>query len=114
MQNSPNRLNKWSIISRLTTVLHHAQQPFMFCCMSTKLLFDTLDYARILKNGGVENADIHASSLSQALLGKLYTKDEIDMRFEQALNRVDASLHEFRLSQEKLRNEMKEIELRFE
>lgn len=97
--------------------------------MKTKLLFDPLDYAKILKNGGVENADIHASSLSQILASNLYTKDEIDMRFEQALNRFDASMqqmerrferlfNDYRISQEKqlgeIRGEIHQLELRFE
>ena len=82
--------------------------------MTTKLLFDTLDYARLLKNGDVENADVHAASLAKTLAHNLYTKDEVDMRFEKAINRIDQTLNEFRLLQEKQHSEMREIELRFE
>lgn len=63
--------------------------------MKTKLLFDTLDYAKILQDGGVENADIHATSLVAALSQNLYTKDEVDMRIERAINHFDKTLAHF-------------------
>ncbi len=75
--------------------------------MNAKPLFDTLSYAKMLEKGGVTQSDIHAKSLARALQDNIYTKDEIDMRFEKALSRFDKTLNEFR-------NDMREIELRFE
>lgn len=61
--------------------------------MTTKLLFDTLNYARILKDGGVENADIHASSLVTALSQNIYTKDEVDVRIERAIHHFEETIN---------------------
>ena len=63
--------------------------------MTTKLLFDTLNYARLLENGGVGNADVHASSLVTALSQNIYTKDEVDMRIERAINHFEKTLSHF-------------------
>lgn len=62
--------------------------------MSKKLVFDTLNYAKMLEKGGVEHADIHAASLAEATAQNLYTKDEVEKMVEAALSRFDARTHE--------------------
>lgn len=90
--------------------------------MTIKLMFDTLSYAKILQDGGVENADIHANSLASILSQNMYTKDEVDMRLERAIRQfektLDKRLHEFQTIQDERFHEFKitqhELELRFE
>lgn len=58
----------------------------------TRILFDTLNYATLLKNGGIEKADLHASSLLNALSQNIYTKDEVDVRIERAIHQLEKTL----------------------
>lgn len=86
--------------------------------MIQKCVFDTWNYAKILRNGEVEHAEVHVEALTQALQENIYTRDEVDMRFERAMKRLDqAMLRQDKLMAElELRSErnLKEVELRFE
>ena len=55
----------------------------------TTPLFDTLNYATLLKKGDVQNAEIHATCLAEVLSDTLYTKQEIDMRLERAIDHFE-------------------------
>ena len=57
--------------------------------MSKKIVFDTLEYAKMLAEGGVEHADIHSSSLATALVQNIYTRDEVDKMIEETFKRFD-------------------------
>lgn len=59
-----------------------------------KLVFDTLQYAKMLSDGGVENSDVHASTLADVLVYNIYTKNEVDMSIENALRKSDEKWHE--------------------
>jgi len=82
--------------------------------MANKLLFDTLQYATLLTDGGIEKGDIHSRSLSMILDENIYDKWEVNNMFEEALRRVDESLRrvdenrdrsEARLEEERLKLE---------
>jgi Skp family chaperone for outer membrane proteins len=72
-----------------------------------RLPFDTLEYATLLKEKGVANAEAHAASLAAVIVQNLYTKDEVDKMIEAALQRFDERTR----TSEK---EFKEILLRFD
>lgn len=74
--------------------------------MKTRLLFDTLSYAKMLSSGEVEKSDVHATSLAQVLTQNLYSKDEIDMRFEQTINRFDQSIYRLEQSFSRLEHKV--------
>lgn len=76
--------------------------------MSEKLLFDTLNYAKMLEKGGVTNSDTHTSALSYALAQNLYTKVEIDQMIENTMNQFKQEMHEFR---QEMRTDMNDFRL---
>lgn len=57
--------------------------------MSKSILFNSLAYATLLGNGGVEHADVHAMALMEALSENLYSQSEVDQMIEAALRRFD-------------------------
>lgn len=61
-----------------------------------KIPFDTLKYVTMLKNGGIENSEIHAISLSDAMTQNMYVKNEVDDMIDEALKRSDRAIAEFR------------------
>jgi DNA-binding ferritin-like protein len=78
--------------------------------MPQKILFDTLNYAKILTNGGVAYAEIHATALSEALDQNIYVKHEVDTMIEAALRRFDERTVQIR---EEMQKERLQIEQRF-
>jgi Flp pilus assembly protein TadB len=71
--------------------------------MAKKLAFDTLEYAIMLKKGGVEHADVHSSSLAEVITHNIYIKNEVD-------NMIEAALKKFEERTNKMQLEMKELE----
>ena len=86
--------------------------------MSKTLVFDTLKYAIMLGNGGVQQPIVYADALAEAMSQNIYTKDEVTYMIEAALKRFDQRTHQMTLESErsiaKTQLEMKEIETRFE
>src|SRR5260221_227181 len=74
----------------------------------SKLLFDTLHYAKLLAKEGVNHADSHACSLAQVLGENIYSKGEIDMSLEKIISRFDKMLDDFRLSHKEDLKEMRQ------
>ena len=79
-----------------------------------KLAFDTLEYATLLKEKGVANAEVHAASLATVIVQNLYAKDEVDKMIEAALQRFDertrASEREFREATHRLEVELHRLD----
>ena len=71
--------------------------------MTKKLAFDTLEYAIMLKRGGVEHADVHSSSLADVITHNIYIKHEVDKMVEAALKKFEERTYKMQL-------EMKELE----
>jgi hypothetical protein len=69
-----------------------------------KLMFDTLNYAKILDSSGVSHPDVHASALNDVLGQNIYSKNETDTMYEAALKRFDERTVEMR---EQIREEMR-------
>lgn len=108
--------------------------------MNKKLVFDTLNYAKILEQGGIIYSDVHSSALAGAIIENIYVKYEVDSMFNAALERSDKAIqkmqqdtdkiieqrnaetakklqewrNEFKESQRDFKEEMLKIELRFE
>jgi len=86
--------------------------------MRKKILFDTLNYAKMLTNDGVEHADTHSKALSEVLGDNLYSQHETDKMIDAALRRFDERTaeirEEMRQNREELREEMREERLRIE
>lgn len=57
--------------------------------MSKKVVFDTLKHAKILAKGGVEHPETHSRALAYAITQNIYTINEVDMMFVQALKKFD-------------------------
>ena len=75
--------------------------------MAKELVFDTLEYARMLSAGGVIGADVHSAALANSIVENIYTKHEVDEMFE-------ASLKEFAQNNEKIWQKMAEDRARSE
>lgn len=69
-------------------------------------VFDTLNYAKILKEGGIEHADTHASSLADAISFNVYTKHEVDTMFQEMLYESNKKFQEARNESDKRFQEM--------
>ena len=93
--------------------------------MSHALAFDTLAYAKKLKEAGVpqKQSEIHAEALAEIIDERLATKQdlkELEMRLKQDLKELEMRLKqdlkelEMRLKQDilDLRGDMKEMEMR--
>ena len=50
---------------------------------SEKIAFDTLRYAKMLADGGVENPEVHSESLSAIIPQSIYLKYEVDKMIEE-------------------------------
>ncbi|MFN7097511.1 MAG: hypothetical protein ACK4PR_08135, partial [Gammaproteobacteria bacterium] len=57
--------------------------------MGKNIMFNTLSYAKMLDNGGIERADVHAAALHEALAQNIFTKSEVEQMLETALKRFD-------------------------
>ena len=57
--------------------------------MSKPIVFDSLNYAKILDKGGVPHSEVHTRALITALSENLYTQTEVDQMIEAALKRFD-------------------------
>jgi Skp family chaperone for outer membrane proteins len=57
--------------------------------MIKKLPFDALEYATLLKQGGIEHSEVHAASLAAIITQNIYTKDEVDKMIEATFQRFD-------------------------
>lgn len=82
--------------------------------MSGELLFDTLNYAKMLERGGISHSDVHAVALADALTQNLYSKNEIEEMIENVMRQFKEEMHSFRIEVKSeindLRLEMKELE----
>lgn len=86
--------------------------------LAEKLAFDTLAYSKMLAEGGVENADIHSSSLCATISSNIYLKFEVDKMIEDALKRFDERTlqirAELKADMAELRLEMRDMRLDLE
>ena len=64
--------------------------------MSKKLVFDTLNYAKFLTEGGVEHADVHSAGLANAITQNIYTKNEVEKMFDAAIKQFEERSHQMR------------------
>jgi Skp family chaperone for outer membrane proteins len=64
--------------------------------MTKKLPFDALEYATLLKQGGVDHSEVHAASLAAIITQNIYTKDEVDKMIEATFQRFDNAMKEMR------------------
>lgn len=78
--------------------------------MSKPIVFDTLNYAKILDKGGVPHSEVHTRALITALSENLYTQTEVDQMIEAALKRFDERTVQIR---EEMRQEREEIRAEF-
>ncbi len=53
--------------------------------MTKILVFDTLNYAKMLSNVGVVGADVHSAALAGSIIENIYTQSEIDEMFDASL-----------------------------
>lgn len=79
-----------------------------------KLVFDTLNYAKMLENGGVLQSGIHAESLAETLSHNIYIKSEVDKMIEDVLRessrRFDQQMRE---SNQRFDQQMRESKQQF-
>lgn len=62
--------------------------------MSKKLAFDTLNYAKMLTDGGVEHANVHSACLAEAIVQNIYVKGEVDKMIEETFKQFEARTRE--------------------
>lgn len=79
--------------------------------MTRKIVFDTLAYARTLKKGGVKCAEVHATSLFEAIVYNIYTKEESDKMIEAILRQLERNRNE---DARRFNKSMYEFEKRFQ
>lgn len=82
------------------------------------IAFDTLNYSKMLADGGVEKADIHSASLCATISQNIYLKFEVDKMIEDALKRFDERTLQIRAEMKadmaELRLEMRDMRLDLE
>jgi hypothetical protein len=74
----------------------------------SKLIYDTLAYSKMLKEGGVEHAEVHSTALADSISQNIYTKDEVDKVIEAALKRFDERTFQMRDEFEKRSSQMRD------
>ncbi len=88
----------------------------MVATIHKKLVFDSLNYAKILASAGIESVDVFAEALVHALSENLYVKYEVDNMIEAALkqfsDRTIQLREEMRAENRLLREEMRAESLR--
>lgn len=72
-----------------------------------KLVFDTLKYAKMLTNGGVDQSEVHAESLAEALSHNVYIKSEVDNMLEDVIRESRQQFNEQMRRMERETNEIK-------
>src|SRR4051812_22514121 len=82
--------------------------------MSKKLVFDTLHYATMLKDAGIEDYDIHAHSLAEAISQNVYTKVEVDKMIEDLIKQMEANRHKFEISFQQMLAKSDQNEAKFD
>lgn len=72
-----------------------------------RLIFDTLKYAKMLTNGGVDQSEVHAESLAKALSHNVYIKSEVDNMLEDVIRESRQQFNEQMRRMERETNEIK-------
>jgi len=57
--------------------------------MPTKIMFDTLKYAKILAGAGVIHAEAHSLAMMEAVSQNIYSKPEVDKMLEATFQKSD-------------------------
>ncbi len=84
--------------------------------MTKKVLFDSLNHAKMLERGGISHADVHAEALLVALAQSTYGQCEVDKMIENTFKRFDERTVQIRQEMQKefceLRLDIKDTEER--
>lgn len=64
--------------------------------MEKKFAFDTLEYAKMLEQGGVTNAQVHSASLAESITQNMFTKPEIEKMFEVTIKQFEQRTYQIR------------------